>query len=360
MVKIRKAIEKMKPYDPPTESRKGKLRLDFNENTLGPSPKVIQAIKNASNEEFSVYPEYNKIREKIAEFVGVKKENITVTDGGDEGIRNLMDCFVEEGEEIIIAIPTFAMFRFYAELRGAKITKIFFNKDLSFPEKEMLESIKPETNMIILCNPNNPTGTKITRKTIIEIIEKSQENNCLVLVDEAYFEVCGETVIDLTQKYNNLAVLRSFSKGPGLGGLRIGFIAACKGIISVLLKASSPYSVSSLSAIAAVTALKDKEYTENYIKEVIKAREFTLNEFKKMQIKTFPTSANFFIARFGKNASLIAKKLKEKNILVRDRSNYTLLEGCIRIGIGTQKQMKFFIKELNKVLEGIEYEKSQN
>ena len=360
MVKIRKAVEKMNPYFPPTEGRKGKLRLDFNENTLGPSPKVVEAIKNASAEEFSVYPEYNEVIEKIAEFVELKKENITVTDGGDEAIRNLMDCFVEEGEEVIIAIPTFAMFRFYAELKGAKITKILYNADLSFPTKEMLEAIKPETNMVILCNPNNPTGTKIERKKIIEIIEKAEKNNCLVLVDEAYVEVCRETVIGLVEKYSNLAVLRSFSKGPGLGGLRIGFVAACREIISVLLKASSPYSMSSLSAIAAVTALKDKEYTEKYIQEVIKAREFTLNEFKKMQIKTFPTSANFFIARFGKNVSLIAKKLKEKNILVRDRSKYPLLEGCLRIGIGTQEQMKFFIKELKKILEEVEYEKSQN
>lgn len=360
MVKIRKAVEKMKPYDPPTASRKGKLRLDFNENTLGPSPKVIEAIRNASTEEFSVYPEYNETREKIAEFVGLKKENIAVTGGGDEAIRNLMDCFVEEGEEVVIAVPTFAMFRFYAELRGAKITKILYNKDLSFPKEKMLETIKPETNMVILCNPNNPTATKIERKTITEMIEKAEENNCLVLVDEAYYDVCKETVIDLIEKYKNLVVLRSFSKGAGLAGLRIAFLAGCKEIISVLLKASSPYNVSSLSIIAAVTALKDKEYTQNYIEDVLKAREFTLNEFKKLQIKTFPTSANFFIAKFGKNASVISKKLKEKNILVRDRSKYPLLEGCTRIGIGTQKQMKFFIKELKKILEEVEYEKSQN
>jgi len=360
MVKIRKAVKEIKPYDPPTENRKGKLRLDFNENTLGPSPKVIKAIRNATAEDFSIYPEYNKAREKIAESVGLKKENIIVTNAGDEGIRNLMDCFVEKGKEVILAVPTFAMFRFYAELRGAKITKILFNKDLSFPEKEILNAIKPETNMIILCNPNNPTGTKIERKTIIKIIEKAEENNCLVLVDEAYYDVCKETVIDLVNKYSNLVVLRSFSKGAGLAGLRIAFLTSCKEIISVLLKSSSPYSVSSLSVIAVLAALKDKEYTEKYIEEVLKAREFTLKEFNKIQIKTFPTSANFFIARFGENASIIAKKLKEKNILVRDRSRYSLLEGCIRIGVGTQNQMKLFLAELKKILEEVEYEKSQN
>jgi len=360
MVKIRKAVQKMKPYDPPTESRKGKLRLDFNENTLGPSPKVMEAVKNASADEFSVYPEYKQARGKIAESVGLKKENIILTDGADEAIRNLMDCFVEEGREVIIPVPSFAMFRFYAELRGAKITKVLYNKDLSFPKKEMLDAIKPETNMVVLCNPNNPTGTKIERKTIIEIIEKAEKNNCLVMVDEAYVEICRETVIDLVEKYSNLAVLRSFSKGAGLGGLRIGFVAGCKEIISVLLKAGSPYSVNSFSIIAVIAALKDKSYTDNYIQEVLNAREFTLKEFEKLEIKTFPTSANFFIARFGENALLISKKLKEKNILVRDRSKYPLLEGCIRIGIGTQEQMKLFISELKKILGEVEYEKSRN
>ncbi len=360
MVKIRKAVKEMKSYDPPTESRKGKLRLDFNENTLGPSIKVIEAIKNAAAEDFCVYPEYNEAREKIAESLGLKKENIVVTNGGDEGIRNLMNCFVEEGEEVVIAVPTFAMFRFYAELRGAKITKVLYSKDLSFPEKGILKAIKPKTNLVVLCNPNNPTGTKIERKTIIKVIEKAEENNCIVLVDEAYYDVCKETVIDLIDKYSNLVVLRSFSKGAGLAGLRIAFLASCKKIISVLLKAGSPYSVSSLSVIGVLAALKDKEYTEKYIKEVLNAREFTLNEFNKMQIKTFPTSANFFIAKFGENASLISKKLREKNILVRDRSRYSLLEGCIRIGIGTQKQTEFFVEELKKILEEVGYEKSKN
>ncbi|MFH1588552.1 MAG: HAD-IA family hydrolase [Candidatus Diapherotrites archaeon] len=134
--KVRKAVQKMNPYNPPTERRKGKLRLDFNENTLGLSPKVIQAVKNASGEDYCTYPEYNGLREKIAEFTGLKKENIVATNAGDEGIRNLMDCFLEEGEEIIYAIPSFAMFRFYAELRGAKITEILYNKDLSYPTKK--------------------------------------------------------------------------------------------------------------------------------------------------------------------------------------------------------------------------------
>ncbi|MFH1588553.1 MAG: histidinol-phosphate transaminase [Candidatus Diapherotrites archaeon] len=214
----------------------------------------------------------------------------------------------------------------------------------------MLKAINAKTNMIILCNPNNPTGTKIERNEIIKIIEKAQENNALVLVDEAYFDVCKETVIDLINESNNLVVLRSFSKGAGLGGLRIGFLASNREIIEVLLKAGSPYSVSSLSAIAALASMKDKKYTEKYISDVLKAKEFILNEFRKLGIKTYPSSANFFLAKFS-NPKLIAEKLRKKGILVRNRSDYPLIEGCLRIGVGTQKQMRFFICKLKKILE---------
>jgi histidinol-phosphate aminotransferase len=350
MLKVRKAVQEMNPYIPPTKERKGKLRLDFNENTLSSSPKVIQAIQNISEEDFTVYPEYSALREKIAEFTNLKKENIIVTNAGDEGIRNLMDSFVEENEEVILAIPSFAMFKFYAELRGAKITEISYNNDLSYPTEKMLKAINSKTNLVILCNPNNPTGTKIERKNIIKIIKKAEKNNCLILVDEAYFDISKETVIDLVNDYSNLVVLRSFSKGAGLAGLRIGFLASNKKIIDILLKAGSPYSISSLSVIAALASLKDKEFIDSYISEVIKAREFTLNEFKKLGIKTFPTNANFFLAEFN-NPKKIVEKLKEKKILVRDRSNYPLIKNCIRIGIGTQKQMQYFISSLKEVLK---------
>jgi histidinol-phosphate aminotransferase len=173
----------------------------------------------------------------------------------------------------------------------------------------------------------------------------------MVLVDEAYYEVCKETMIDSVNRYENLVVLRSFSKGPGLAGLRIGFLASSNKNIDVLLKAGSPYSVSSLSSIAAAASLDDKEYIENYVTEILKTKAFTIEEFEKLEIKTYPSAAGFFMAQFGKKASWITEKLKEKNILVRDRSNYPMLDGCLRIGIGTQEQMQEFLAALKIILK---------
>ena len=288
MIIIRSAVQKMKSYNPPVENRLGKLRLDFNENTIGPSQKVIKAIKNASAEDYTVYPDYAKIRQKIASLNGLEKENIIVTAGGDEGIRNIMDCFVEEKSEVVIQEPSFAMFTFYAQLRNAKIKKAKLNKDLSFSIKNVIEKINQKTSLVILCNPNNPTGTKIEQKDIIQIIEKSRKTKSLVLVDEAYYDFSKETVIGLVDYYSNLIVLRSFSKGPGLGGLRIGYLAGNKENISSLLKMSSPYSVSSLSIIAAIASIEDLEYSKKYAEEILKTKKFVLKEYKKLEIKTFP------------------------------------------------------------------------
>ncbi len=339
----------MSSYNLPVSGRRGKLRLDFNENTVGPSFKVIKAIRNVSVDDFVIYPEYSVLREKIAVFYNLKKSNIIVTNGGDGGIRNLMDSFVEENGEVILVVPSFSMFKFYADLRGAKITEILFNKDLSFPVEKLLNEINSKTNLVVLCNPNNPTGSRIERKNIIEIIKKAEENNCLVLVDEAYFDISKETVIDLINNYTNLVVLRSFSKGIGLAGLRIGFLASNRKIISVLLKTSSPYSVSSLSVVAVLEALKDKKHVDDYVSEVIKAREFTLNEFKKIGVRTFPSNANFFLAEFD-NPNRVIEKLREKKILVRSMSGFPLIKNCVRVSVGTREQMKYFVSSLKEVL----------
>ena len=354
----KKAVMTMKPYNPPTENRRGKLRLDFNENTLGPSLNVLEAIKNAFNEDYCVYPEYGEIREKIAEFVGLQKKNVVVTNGGDEGIRNVIDCFVEERREIVIPCPSYAMFRFYGELGNVNVKEALYNEDLSFNKENVLKEINDKTDLVVLCNPNNPTGTLIKRKEIIEIAEQALGKNAIVLVDEAYYEFSNETVIDLVNEYENLVVLRSFSKAFGLAGLRIGFLVSCEKNIKNLLKMGSPYSVNSLAVKATLMALKDKKSIELYITDVLNAKKTTLQKFEKLGIKTFESKANFFIAKFGDNASLICRKLADRGILIRNRSDYPLLKGCLRIGVGTQEQMNFFVEELKKILEEVEYEKN--
>lgn len=348
-IKPRKAIEAMRKYDPPLEKREGKLRLDFNENTFGCSPKVIAALKEVKAEEIATYPEYGKFIKKLATYLNLNKEELLLTNGTDEAIRVVMETFLEnKSDEIILPTPTFAMFKVSASLIEAKVILVLYNKDLSFPTKRILNRITDETKLIILVNPNNPTGTSIKEEDIIKIVEKAK--NSLVLIDEAYYQYYGQSAKGLIKDYDNIIVLQTFSKAFGLAGLRLGYAISNKEIITSLKKVISPYSVNVLALIAASAALEDLDFVDNYVKEIKESRIFLEKELKKLGIKTFPSEANFLLVNFGDSCNEVYQKLKEKGILVRDRSSYPLLKDCLRITLGTTEQTKKLVKEIKNIL----------
>ncbi len=350
MIRPRKAIEKMKPYNPPLEGRRGLIRLDFNENTVGCSPNVLEAMRKISADEIATYPEYSKFKRKLANYLGIKEDELMVNNATDESIMVIMQTYIEKGDEVILPVPTFAMFRFYAQLMEAKLNEILYNKDLSFPTDKVLSSISKKTKLVILCNPNNPTGTPIKKEDVIKIIQKAEANSSLVLLDEAYVQYNKSTCIDLIDKYKNLVIIQTFSKAYGMAGLRLGYAIADKEIMKNLLKAASPYSVNTMATAAGSAAIDDQEFVKNYVKEVEKSKKIIYRELKKLGIKAYPTAANFLVAYFGKNAKRIADELKKNGVLVRDRSNYPLLKGCLRIGIGTMEQTNQLIKALKVLL----------
>ena len=348
MIEPKESVKKMEPYDPPLEGRRGLVRLDFNENTIGPSPKVLEALRNLSNEDIAAYPEYNRFKEKLANYLKIKKSQLAITNATDQAIKLIMDVYIDKNDEIILPIPTFAMFKFYASIVGANIKEVLYNEDLSFPAEKVLETINKKTRMVILVNPNNPTGSSIKREDIITIIEKAK--NSIILLDEAYVQYTNETCIDLIDKYDNLMIIQTFSKAFGLAGLRLGYIISNEVNIKNISKAASKYDVNSAAVIAASAALDDTNYVQRYAKEVKESKKLVYDELKELNIKAYPSSANFLLAYFGKKSKEIQSKLREKGVLVRDRSKYPLLKGCIRIGIGTREQTRFFIKCLKETL----------
>ncbi|MFH1642084.1 MAG: histidinol-phosphate transaminase [Nanoarchaeota archaeon] len=338
----KKNIINMEDYIPPLDGRRGMLRLDFNENTLGPSPKVLETLRNLKDTEISAYPEYAQFQQKLSDYLKIDLKNLVITNATDEAISVIMQTYISPGDQVIIPVPTFAMFKFYAEVAGAKITEVLLNPNLQFPLKRVLKQITKKTKLVIVCSPNNPTGLIIKRKDIVKVLE----TGALVLVDEAYSQFSGESCSDLIDKYSNLIVIQTFSKAFGLGGLRLGYALSNEAIIKNLKKVRSPYSVNSAAVKAGLAALDDKDYLQWYIKQIKLGKKYVYDEFEKLRIKTYPTDANFFLAKFGKNAEDIVEKLKTKGILVRDRSSYKLLKGCVRITIGTKTQMKQLVKAI--------------
>lgn len=352
MVNPKSSVKDIEKYSPPTADRKGALRLDFNENTRGCSPAVARALKKLTVDDISTYPDYKGLPDKIAGYIGfgAAGKNLLVTDGSDEAIRCIMDTYVECGDEVVIPVPTFTLYSIYARISGAKIVDVPYLPDMSFPLDAVLSSINPDTKVIIIVNPNNPTGTVVSQEDILLIAKKAQDNDALVLIDEAYFEYYGKTSADISLKLKNVIVLRTFSKAFGLAGLRIGYAVSSGENITNLLKVRSPYSVGTPACIAAEAALSDIKFVSDYVCEVKNSRNLLISELTNLGIKCFPSSANFVLADFKKDSYYVQQKLALEKILTRAWHGNSRLRGFIRITAGTEEETKNAIFKIRSAL----------
>jgi histidinol-phosphate aminotransferase len=346
-IKPRPAVMAMAPYSPPTAGRTGKLRLDFNENTVGCSPSVIAALKaGLEPAALAVYPEYGEAKEAIARYFHVRPEEFVFTNGTDEAIQVFVNAYVDDGQEVLVMKPSYAMYRFYAEVAGAKIIEVEYPQpDMEFPLQAVLDAITPETRAVMLANPNNPTGTGISLLGIERILHRARK--AVVLIDEAYYEFSGVTALGEIQRVPNLFVCRTFSKVFGMAAMRLGCLFSHEANIHYLHKAQSPYSVNALAAMAAKAAVEDTGFVETYVAEVLAARELLCVGLERLGISYVPSSANFVLGHFGKRAIEVRDALRDQAILVRDRSYEA--PGCVRITVGTREQTRRLLAELEKV-----------
>jgi histidinol-phosphate aminotransferase len=337
----------MAPYHPPTGGRMGKLRLDFNENTVGASPRVVQALRECiTGEGLTVYPEYSETRAALARHFAVDDSEFILTNGTDEAIQVMINTFVDDNQEVLTLAPSYAMYRFYSELAGARVIELPYRQpDLSFPLEELLAAITPNTRAILIANPNNPTGTGVDVPGILCILESAP--HAAVLIDEAYFEFCGVTVLPLLHQYPNLFVSRTFSKVYGMAALRVGCLFSQAANVKFMHKAQSPYSVNWIAAVAARAAVEDTAYVDAYVKQVLAARSQVCAGLSKLGIEYFPSQANFVLFRAGSRAIEIRDTLRSAGVLIRDRSYE--IAGCVRVTIGTQAQAARFLQELEKI-----------
>ena len=348
-------IREMKSYNPPLSGRRrfNGILLDFNERTLPPASKIQKAIQDLlTTNKLQVYPEYGGLEKKLAKYVGVNVNQVMVTNGSDQAIDIIFRTFTDVGDKVIIPTPSFAMFYQSAQIMGNKIlTPLYKKADLSFPINEVLGMINKSVKLIVVCNPNNPTGTLVSIKDIQKIAQRAA--NSIVLVDEAYFEFSGVSATPLINKYPNIIVTRTLSKAFGLPSLRVGYIVASKIYINELLKIRGPYDVNMVALSAALAALEDLNEIQNYVDEVMtKAKPMVEEFFNKNNVTYYPSSANFIL--FKQNNNQAQKLLKENGILLRPQDK-TNIENTLRVSIGTVEQMKQFIK----IYENIVLDKSK-
>jgi len=346
-IRPREAVLRMAPYSPPTAGREGKLRLDFNENTVGCSPRVIEFLRERlSAGGLAVYPEYAEAKRALADFFHVPVERLLLTNGTDEAIQVFVNTYVNAGDEVLLLRPAYAMYRFYAEVAGAAIREVeYCPPHMEFPLEELLAAITPATRAVILANPNNPTGTGVHLQGIERILKRARK--AAVLIDEAYYEFSGVTALPLIERAPNLFVSRTFSKVYGMAAMRLGCVFSGAVNIAFLHKAQSPYSVNALAALAVQQAVCDTAYIENYVAEVLAARELLCVGLEKLGIPYVPSSANFVLANLGKRAVEVRDTLRARGILVRDRSYE--VPGHVRMTVGTREQTRRLLAVLEEI-----------
>lgn len=337
LVAPRARVRAMKEYHPPLGDRNA-LRLDFNENTIACSPAVREVLGRIAAGDLTRYPEREPIEALVAQSLGLAPAQVALTNGVDEAIHVLFEAFLDEGDELLLPVPTYTMYEVYSSATDARVVPVQAADDLQFPYERLLAAITPRTKIIAIANPNSPSGSIATRQQIIEIARRAP--HAIVLVDEAYFHFYGETVLDLIATQPNILVTRTFSKAYGLAGLRVGVIAAPVETMQWVRRVLSPYSVNSVALACLPAAIADGDYLNWYVTEVIAARAEFEPVLDALNVRRWPSQANFILVHIGPAHREFVRLMNAAGVLVRDRSADPGCDGRVRITIGTREQMR--------------------
>ena len=372
----------MPEYHPPLAGRTA-LRLDFNENTHAPSPRVREALAKLTLESFTIYPERAPVEAIVAQHLGLQPEQVLLTNAVDEAIHIIAFTFLEEGDECLFAVPSFFMYDVNTLAMGATAVRIQADETLAFPYERMLAAITPKTKLIILCSPNNPTGAVITREQIHAIANAAP--HAVILVDEAYYHFFGETVMNdliTTDPHpeqsegslrssdpatpqapsshqaaipKNMIVARTFSKAYGLANLRVGLLAGLVELMQHMRKASSPYNVNGVALAAVAASIDDTEYIDWYVQQMTTGRARIEKALDHMRVPHWPSHANFVLMHIGPRHKDFVAQMRARGVLLRDRSSDPGLDGCVRITVGVEDQVDTGIAALRDSLAALNW-----
>lgn len=343
-------VQEMKEYHPPLGNR-DLLRLDFNENTLACSPKVLEVLGSISVAALTRYPEREPVEAIVAAHLKLAPEQVALTNGVDEAIHVLFEAFLEVGDELLLPVPTYTMYEVYASATDACIVTVQAGDDLQFPFERLMAAITPTTKIIAIANPNSPSGSVASREQLLQIAQRAP--HAVVLVDEAYFHFHGQTVIDLVGTIPNLVVARTFSKAYGLAGLRLGILAGPVELMRWVRRVLSPYSVNSLALACLPPALEDAAYIDWYVGEVLAARAEFEAGLDAVKLHRWPSRANFVLVDIGTRHADFVHMMRSAGVLVRDRSNDPGCDGRVRVTIGTRGQMQQAVAALKNAVAAL-------
>jgi len=324
------------------------LRLDFNENTVGCSPRVLARLRSLTGEDLARYPEREPVEALAARHLKIQREELLLINGVDEGIHLLCETYLEPGDEALIVVPTFAMYEISAAATGARVLAIPATTNFEFPVGDLLAKLDSRTRLVAIANPNNPTGSVAESNDLLEIARRAP--NAAILVDEAYFEFYGRSLAPQWREHPNLFIARTFSKAYGMAGLRVGTLMGTAEQIAMVRRVASPYNVNSVALACLPPAIDDQEYVRDYASQVRLGRGRLARFLTESGVRHWPSQANFVLASFGHRKKVFVSAMRTRGILVRDRSRDPGCEGCVRITLGTLDQTARLLDTLEQVL----------
>ncbi|MFZ0408340.1 MAG: histidinol-phosphate transaminase [Cyanobium sp.] len=377
----RPEVEHLQAYSAPLEGRRGLLRLDFNENTVGPSPRVVEAIRAIPADHYAIYPEYDGLRQAMVAslaataggqaapagagqpgaFPGLRAEHIGLFNGVDAAIHAVFHAYGDRGDQLLTTSPTFGYYSPCARMQGMTIEAIPYRlPDFAFPLEEIraaLAAPRPP-KLLLLCNPNNPTGTRLAAEQVLALAAAAPRT--LVVVDELYEAFSGDSVLPLLAAraraaadrvpavadpfaaYPNLLVLRSLAKTAGLAGLRIGFAIGAAPLVDRVSRVTGPYDINSFAVTAAFAALADQGYVDAYVAEVARARDWLVAQLEAAAVRHHWAGGNYLLLWPRADAAAVEARLRQAGILVRSMAGKPLIDGSLRVSLGTLEQMRRF------------------
>jgi histidinol-phosphate aminotransferase len=350
VLKAREAVRTLKEYHPPLGNREG-LRLDFNENTVGCSPRVLEKLRRLDGEALARYPVREPAERSVAAAFGVSPEELLLTNGTDEAIHLICETYLEVEDDALVIVPTFAMYEIYAAATGAHVVSIPAGPDFSFPTADVLAAITPKTRFIAVANPNNPTGAFTSLSDLAQLAKAAPY--AALLVDEAYFEFSRETMAPQWRELPNVFVSRTFSKAYGMAGLRIGVLMGNTDQMRVLRRASSPYNLNSVALTCLPDALADQNFINDYVRQALAGRTKLQAELELWGVRFWPSRANFVLMYLGERRKEFISAMRARGILVRDRSSDYGCKDCVRITVGIGVHNQQLLGSLREVFSEI-------
>ena len=351
-------IEAYKPGRSILKKKKNVIKLSANESALGMSPKVLKILQS-KNYKISKYPDSKAIdlRKLISSKFKCEFNKIICGSGSDEVIQMICQLFLKSGDEVIVPQYSFLMYRIYASIVGAKVV---FSKEKKFrvSVENIIKKVNKKTKIVFIANPNNPTGTYLEKKELINL-RKKLNNKILLVVDDAYDEYMKDknysSGLNIFKNKKNVFILRTFSKIYGLASLRVGWGYGDRKIIDALNMIKPPFNVNKIAQLCAIESLKDSKFITKSVKHNLFWSKKIKNSLEQFNIFCNKVSANFLLLNFDKcklNANNVEKKLLKKGLILRDTKTYGI-KNCLRLTIGNNSENKFFLKSINRIFKNV-------